>query len=174
MKRILFILLISHFTLASQNRVVVSTEQIRHAFNSERPDCLDNETTPFTGTLIQMYSGDTLFIRNYKDGIIDGLSVEFKPMTGIRTNESNYKNGKPHGEQIAYYPVYKDEDNPKPVVLVVGQKDYFENGIQQGISYEYFESGKIQKTTTYVDGKLKGKVVVYDESGSIIEQGEYQ
>lgn len=174
MKRILFLLLISHFTLSSQNRVVVSTEQIRHAFNSERPDCLDNETTPFTGTLIQMLRGDTLFIKNYKDGRLDGQSVEFIHMTGIRANEAYFKNDKLHGERITYYPAYKDEDNPKPIALVVAQKDYFENGIQQGISYEYFPSGKIQKTTTYVDGKIKGKVVIYDESGSIIEQGEYQ
>ncbi len=63
-------------------------------------------------------------------------------------------------------PNIKEEYYPNGQVM--GKYTLDNNGMKQGIAYEYWENGKLQRESNFVDGKLNGLVTNYDSSGTKI------
>lgn len=76
--------------------------------------------------------------------------------------EEPYKNDKLHGVKKIYYISGK-----------LSEEIEYKNGIEDGISNQYAESGAKIKETFYKNGTLHGKLTVRDANGKITDEAEY-
>ncbi len=49
----------------------------------------------------------------------------------------------------------------------------FKNGVRHGQCINYFENKKIRSKRNYIQGKLRGDEIIYNEAGQITEKGTY-
>lgn len=97
---------------------------------------------------------------NRKNFELDSL-WKFYDVKGNLKVSITYKNGIQNGKRTTYLPDRVVEEN-------------FVNNIKQGVSKEFYLSGKLLKTTFYKNGLEDGYSVSYAEDGRIIELDKYQ
>lgn len=77
-------------------------------------------------------------------------------------SEEYYVNGELHGLKKVFYPDGK-----------MSEEINYQNGIQNGYSYQYAENGVKLREEFYVNGAQHGKAVYRDGSGKVVSEGEY-
>ena len=119
--------------------------------DGEKLQFLPNEKEPFNGKSIDVYENGKKWVVNYKNGKIDGLSVEYYP-DGSKSYEDIYKNGliisakswKPDGSKCEVTNV----DNGKGVAQSYhpnGEpewKGHFAEGYFDGLETTWYQNGQ--------------------------------
>lgn len=125
------------------------------------------------------------FFAQYKNDTLHGKYQEYNEK-GALIEESIYVDGKIEGEYLVYFPIGKE---------YIQYKIPYQNGLLEGVVYEYysngqlesetpfkadkksgletdyFPNGQIQSTANYVDGKLEGPFTDYYFNGNIKSTG---
>lgn len=101
----------------------------------------------------------------YAKGVFDGTLRDstwnfYKGDLVVRTE--NYHMGKKEGKATMY-----DKDGK-----VISVKEW-KNDLPDGISLEYYPSGKKRSEVSFVEGKRNGKALFYDENGLKSMEGSY-
>ncbi len=123
----------------------------------------------------------------YQAGQLHGPSIQFGPNgTADTLHLKNYKNGKLDGAQRTFLPngkvrkitTYKDglADGPQIIFNANGQKEselHFKLGQKHGDWTYFFDSGKTARTETWKDGKKNGIFVSYNELGKVLSTEKY-
>jgi len=135
----------------------------------------------------------------YRNGVREGMSREFSP-EGIMTKAIEYHNGIRSGEGLVledgsrtgywkeFYPdsTLKAEGNYENGIKTGPWKYYHPNGKieQTGVFNKqgtpegnwkwYYENGQLKREESYYHGEKDGLSEEFDETGSLIEKGEYQ
>ncbi len=91
----------------------------------------------------------------YLNGIANG-AYEFFNEEGKNSERGNYKAGKKHGEVILYFP---NEDK-------IQFKKSYTDGVLNGITTEYYISGKIKITSDY-ENDVQKEIIAYFENENI-------
>ena len=102
-----------------------------------------NSTTPFNGTSVDN-SGWLVYIRNYKNGKLDGPHEKYRG--GQLEWRGNYKNGKKHG-------IYEEYDNDR---LRLRLRQNYKNGELDGLSERFEINGDFSYRTNYKNGVRDG------------------
>jgi uncharacterized protein len=92
----------------------------------------------------------------------DGPWNEYYPNSVLRS-EGVYDKGKRIGEWKFYHPNGQLEQTGS----------YNKNGKEEGTWLWYFATGELLREESYTDGKIDGLSTEYDETGSVIAQGDY-
>lgn len=102
-------------------------------------------------------------IISYKNGLKDGIFIDYY-YGGSKTKKiENYKNGKKNGEFTNFY----ENGNIK-------SKEYYKNSIKDGKHTYYQIDGKLESELIYKDGKAYGKVKIRDSKGNVDKIEEYK
>jgi len=105
---------------------------------------------------------------NRKNFQLDSVWLFYDEQGNI-TKRINYKEDKKNG----FYEVYKLlKDSVVKNVLV--SKELYLNDLKQGISYYYYDDGKLHFQTNYVDNQKNGDGLEFDENGTIISELKYR
>lgn len=116
-----------------------------------------NENEPFTGKSVVHYENNQVKI------------------------ESNFKDGKPHGEQIVYredgqiwFKGYRKDNRMFGEWVfyyrngqVQAKENYKEGGEKHGEFIRYYKNGQVKFKANYKDGEKHGKYITYDENGEV-------
>lgn len=86
-------------------------------------------------------NGDTSLIRNYRQGILNGVGKDFYDNGALR-QEGLFKDGKEHGAWTMYY-----ESGEKLAILNVVE------GVQQGRQLQFSKEGSLVRQFYAIDGK---------------------
>jgi hypothetical protein len=101
--------------------------------------------------------------KNYKNGLLDGLSLIYQERTGYPYQKKNYKKGKLDGEYIRYCNIHPKKC--KEMINVIG---HYKNGYKSGV-WNYYHCTSAHdgdcSTTIYKTEKYK--------LGELIEKNEY-
>lgn len=97
---------------------------------------------------------------NRKQFLLDG-PWKFYNEEGELTLEINYVQGKRQGDRVVWL--------PEEIV-----RENFENDIRQGLTRHFDKSGRLLKTTPFVNGLEDGMSLSYDTTGTIIELVQYR
>jgi antitoxin component YwqK of YwqJK toxin-antitoxin module len=99
-------------------------------------ECVVNATqAPLTGTL-----------RSYYD---DGKTAA----------NTDYLNGKKHGNALAFYP---DGE--------LKSRSFYLLGVEEGVRLEYYSNGNRKRIVRLKNGKFNGEVLTYDEEATLIKE----
>ena len=96
------------------------------------------------------------------DGVKDGSWKEYYDSGKLRALGA-YDKGKQVGEWIYYYPDGKVEQRGK----------FSKTGKFEGNWKWFFPDGSLKRDEAYINGLLDGPTIEYDETGAVIKQGEY-
>ena len=106
----------------------------------------------------KFYSSEGYLIRikNFENGLIQGVAKGFWGKEKTLQSISNYKDNELHGESKHFY---KDGKTSNITLYNRGKKE--------GILKEYFNDGKLRATSFYKKGKLHGESIRYHPSGIV-------
>ena len=96
------------------------------------------------------------------DGVKDGSWKEYYDSGKLRALGA-YDKGKQVGEWIYYYPDGKVEQRGR----------FSKSGKFEGTWKWFYPDGSLKRDEAYINGLLDGPTVEYDETGAVIKQGEY-
>jgi antitoxin component YwqK of YwqJK toxin-antitoxin module len=117
--------------------------------------CFVNEAF-FTGRLYGLNKkGDTTFIREYKNGLENGISKQFYE-DGKLAEIRFYKDGKKTGEHLAYWP----NGNKKFAY-------HFKDDLFEGEQREWYENGKHFQVMHYMGGHENGLQTAWNPDGTL-------
>lgn len=114
----------------------------------------------FTGRLYALNNADTVFIREYKDGLEHGLHKSWYPNQQV-AEIRHYQEGKKTGSHSGFW--------------VNGQRKYlykFVNDLYEDTQYEWYANGRPFSKRTYADGHERGLQQVWSTDGKIISNYE--
>jgi antitoxin component YwqK of YwqJK toxin-antitoxin module len=60
------------------------------------------------------------------------------------------------------------------LALLISFSSFGQDDIKQGLVIQYYESGKVESKSNYVDGQLQGEYITYYESGEIKETKNFK
>jgi uncharacterized protein len=100
---------------------------------------------------------------NRKNYLLDSVWI-FYNSTGDTINKINYLYGKKNGY---YYEYYTDRSRPE-FIGKVKTKDLYVNDSKEGISFSYYEDGKLHETIEYNKNLFDGTTIEYERDGRII------
>ncbi|MEI6684205.1 MAG: toxin-antitoxin system YwqK family antitoxin [Bacteroidota bacterium] len=130
--------------------------------------------------------GKATLIENYKNGVLNGQSINYGSYNETPMAVTEFSNGKRNGQYRLYY------DNAK-----IQEESTFKNDLKDGLSrwnsksgkklaeYNYkmgnfdgiqktfYENDTLQSETKYVDNKLAGESKEYYRNGKVKESGNY-
>ena len=106
---------------------------------------------------------------NRKNYQLDSLWI-FYNSTGDTTIKINYLMGKRNGY---YYEYVTDRSRPE-FIGTIKSKELYVNDIKEGLSYYYYDDGKLEETVNYVNDKKDGVSIEYAQDGRIITIKQYR
>ena len=105
-----------------------------------------------------------------KNLLLDSTWVFYNSF-GDTIEKINYLYGKRNGYTTGYY---SDRiENPEYVGNVISKELYL-NDKKEGLSYYYFNDGKIKKVSNYINNNLNGDTYEFSRDGIVIEVIEYK
>ncbi len=105
---------------------------------------------------------------NRKNFLLDSIWI-FYNSTGDTTVKINYLMGKKNGY---YYEYVTDRSRPE-FIGKVKSKELYVNDIKEGMSYYYYDDGKLKETINYRNEKPNGTSIEYAEDGRVIAIKRY-
>lgn len=112
--------------------------------------------TPFTGRLYGMFDEtDTLFVENYKSGVLDGELIKYYKGGTVREKLS-YINGRQKGVQAGYW----DNGNDK-------FKTFCKGGKTHGVSEGWYRNGVKKWQYEYLAGNQEGVQTEWGKDGRL-------
>lgn len=93
-------------------------------------------------------------INNYKDGILNGVSINYNFLGDQKSSECFYVNGKLEGKYILYG---TKKENGEFVIYKKSESNYTNNK-QNGVSIKYYENGYEKERTLWENGKFIKKL----------------
>lgn len=106
--------------------------------------------------------GSLILSENYENGLLVGKSIVYLTGTQIIIEETEYVNGKKHGQYSKYY------DNGKPMI-----EAYYNNDSLDGHYIQYYPIGTIKEEGEYKNGKKVGEWKTYDLEENVISTDNY-
>lgn len=104
----------------------------------------------------------------YKEGLpYEGTVYKYDVYSEYITEQTTYKEGVPHGEQLIFLDSYFDKQ------LMPSQTFTFDMGVKDGPATKYSQ-GKILEITTYKDGELDGEAKFYNQDGTLNSTSYYK
>jgi antitoxin component YwqK of YwqJK toxin-antitoxin module len=103
--------------------------------------------------------------RNFQ---LDSIWI-FYNSTGDTITKINYLYGRKNGY---YYEYYTDRSKPE-YIGKVKSKELYVNDVKEGVSYYYYEDGRLHETITYKDDLMSGESIEYDVTGRVITIKRY-
>jgi len=115
------------------------------------------------------YDGNALtFILEVRQGIPEGLVKKFNP-NGEVIAEYAVRNGKKHGEEIAYYKYESGETERKPKLSI-----QWDQGSIHGIVKTWYRNGQLQSQREYVRNQKSGPTCAWYKNGTLMLVEEYE
>ena len=113
--------------------------------------------SPFTGTLLKLQenSNDTIFVRNYSEGLKNGIFKKFY-VNNLLQEKREYIMGKKDGKHTGYW------DNGKLAFDYKLKEDLYD-----GNQRNWNKDGRMIKSLNYVDGHQEGLQQIWDNNGII-------
>ncbi len=106
---------------------------------------------------------------NRKNFLLDGEWI-FYDNLGDTTKKINFVLGKKNGFIYSYYP--GKERTGK--IAGIEAKELYVNDKLEGLSYYYYENGKLKEIIEYSNNKKNGESIEYDKDGRIITKKQYR
>lgn len=124
--------------------------------------------------------------RNYVNGKVNGMNVEFSP-TGVTLKKENYKNSLLEGPAFLFHEdgspraelTYKNNVAHGPIVFFhpngkVSNRFSYKNGLRDGMKEDFNEKGILTARLFYKNGLKQGDYTEFFADGSIEEKGQYK
>jgi antitoxin component YwqK of YwqJK toxin-antitoxin module len=105
---------------------------------------------------------------NRKNFQLDSLWLFYDDQGNIQKS-IEYDNDKRNG----LYTVYKLMDDSAKSNIIISKELYL-NDLKQGISYYYYDNGKLQYQTNFQDNRKHGEGLEYDQNGVVISEYVYR
>jgi antitoxin component YwqK of YwqJK toxin-antitoxin module len=105
---------------------------------------------------------------NRKNFQLDSIWI-FYNSTGDTTNIINYLYGRKNG---FFYEYFTDRSRPE-YIGVIKSKELYVNDKKEGLSYSYYEDGKLHEVLEYDNDLLNGTTIEYEKDGRIITIKKY-
>lgn len=131
-------------------------------------------------------TGALSHLAEYKEGVLNGMSVSISTGGSQQTEETYFK-GKKNGQRNTYDYFGRMQlfENYAHDILEGLRKTFYEDGkIQEESNYKngkkngpdkwYLQNGNLSIEYTYENGDLEGPAKVYDEKGNIKQAGVYK
>ena len=127
-----------------------------------------NEDSPYTGVVCLYYeSGAKREVSDVVEGRYHG-SYEIWYENGNKHEHFNFEHGIPHGSYETWY-----ENGNKEKEVNIGKRNLV-NNLFEGPYVLYFENGQLSETGTYVNSKLQGQTIFWDEEGNFTKSQIYE
>ncbi len=108
-------------------------------------------------------NGDVSKIESYRNGVKDGVFIDFDRKKGFVSKKAYFKEGRLNGLEISY------SSSNKPL-----SKINYTNGVINGKKTLYYDNGKMQEDSYYRDGKKSGISKWYDQNNKLIAIYSYK
>jgi len=103
---------------------------------------------------------------SYVNGLLEGISISWYE-SGVIESYSFYSGGLLNDTDTKAALIFYSEDG------VVKATKRYKKGLKHGDHLTFFSNGAKKSYETYIDDKLHGKSVEYEESGKIVASGEF-
>ncbi len=107
--------------------------------------------------------GRLIEIRDYHNGLLDGLVMQRNPVLDFPTHKAMYKEGVRHSKEHFFFP----DGNLRKI-------SYYINGIKEASEIKYYPNGKMKSMINYFHGIIDGPARYFDTNGDEVLKVEYK
>ena len=111
----------------------------------------------------EMRNGNIFKIESFRNGIKEGVFIQFDQKKGFVSKQSYYKNGRLNGMEVSYSKANKPQS-----------KIHYKDGVNDGKKMLYYDNGKMQEDSQYKDGKKTGMSKWFDQNNKLIAIYNYK
>ena len=112
---------------------------------------------PYTGKMIGYLDEKKIMERNFKDGMVSGLTTEWHE-NGKKKSEVNYEEDMIHGLMITWH------ENGQ-----MASETNYDRNLEHGPSKEWHENGKKRREANHKDGTLVGSMKFWNSKGEPVD-----